>query len=242
MANAGRGNAHYAATIEDAPGIFATEFDDLASTVAHNVSVEIRPTDAVKLLGILNDYPATEVVGGIQVQLGDTFGDEVRRLVFELHIPQLADLGECRVADVVIRYTTVGDHAELHEVTLPVTVNAVDAALASGAPGDQGVTEQVTILRAAESRRRAQRLADDGRFAEAEVELASSVDALQSLALLSAAPGELLADARQLEYSRLAMEERRWSALDRKRMHYEAHRASKSRGRDPRRRHAAEER
>jgi hypothetical protein len=176
------------------------------------------------------------------VHLGDTFGDEVRRLVFELHIPHLADLGERRVADVLIRYTTVGEHAELHEVTLPITINAVDAAVASGAPTDHSVVEQVTILRAAEARRRAQRLADEGRFVEAESELALSAGALEAVALRSAAPEELLADARQLEDSLRSMQERRWSALDRKRMHYEAHRASKSRSRYPRRPDTPEDR
>jgi Ca-activated chloride channel family protein len=231
MADAGCGTAHYAATIEDAPEIFAAEFDDLASTVAHNVSVEIRPTDDVKLLGVLNDYPTTEVIGGIHVQLGDTFGDEVRRLVFELHIPHLADLGERRVADVITRYATIGDRAELREVTIPIMVNAVDEAAASGAPVDRGVTEQVTTLRAAVSRRRAQRLADEGHFAEAETELASSLGALQAAAAVSPAPDGLLADVRQLEYNRQSMRERRWSAVDRKRMHYEAHHTSKSRRR-----------
>jgi Ca-activated chloride channel family protein len=229
MADAGRGNAYYAATVEDAPGIFAAEFDNLASTVAQNVSVEIRPTDDVKLLGTLNEYPTTEVTGGIQVQLGDTFGDEIRRLVFELHIPHLAALGPRRVADVVLRYVTVGDHAQMHEVVIPMTVNVVDAATAATSPPDQDVTEQVTILRAAESRKRAQRLADEGRFDEAGAELDGALGLAREMAAVSPAPQHLLDDADRLERNLEVLRERTWSPVDRKRMHYEAHMSSKSR-------------
>ena len=41
MADAGGGNAHFAETPEQAPGIFAEEFEGLASIVAQNVSVEL---------------------------------------------------------------------------------------------------------------------------------------------------------------------------------------------------------
>lgn len=234
MANAGRGTAHYAATVEDAPGIFAAEFDDLASTVAQNVSVEIRPSVDVKLLGILNEYPVTEVAGGVQVQLGDTFGDEIRRLVFELHIPHLAALGPRRVADLVLRYATVGADARLHAVTIPVTINAVDAATADAAAPDQEVAEEVTILRAAESRRHAQRLADEGRFAEAEDVLDGSVQSLRRAAAFSPQPAALLDDAERLERNAAAMKRGQWSNKDRKRMLYERVTSAKSR-RQPRR-------
>jgi Ca-activated chloride channel family protein len=47
MAQAGGGNAHFAETPEDAPGIFAQESEDLVQLVAQNVSVEIRPREQV---------------------------------------------------------------------------------------------------------------------------------------------------------------------------------------------------
>ena len=43
MADAGGGNAHYAATPEEAPAIFAQELEGLTSVAAQNVTVEIRP-------------------------------------------------------------------------------------------------------------------------------------------------------------------------------------------------------
>src|SRR5437763_4953911 len=87
MADAGGGTGHFASTPDAAPGIFAAEFDGLASVVAQNVSVEIRPWPDVTVLGVLNDYPATPVPGGVQLALGDAYCDEVRRVVFQLHLP-----------------------------------------------------------------------------------------------------------------------------------------------------------
>ena len=46
MADAGRGNAHYAATVEELPAIFAKEITGLTKLVAQNVSVELRPRPA----------------------------------------------------------------------------------------------------------------------------------------------------------------------------------------------------
>ena len=127
LADRSGGNAYFAETPEDAPGIFGEEFDGLASLVAQNVSVEIRPGDAVEVLGVLNDYPLTTVPDGMQVQVGDAYGDEVRRIVFQLHIPNMALLGPAKVADVIVRYVAVGEQIAQHEVKVPVTVNLVSA-------------------------------------------------------------------------------------------------------------------
>ena len=72
MSDAGRGGAHYAATPDAAPAIFSEEFEGLASVVAQNVSVEIRPSGQVQMLGVLNEYPSVGVAGGVQGSLGHT--------------------------------------------------------------------------------------------------------------------------------------------------------------------------
>lgn len=64
---------------------------------------------SLKVLGILNEFPQVPVPGGVQVQLGDAYGDERRRVVFELHIPGLASLGVAKVAEVVLRHVSVGE-------------------------------------------------------------------------------------------------------------------------------------
>src|SRR5690242_7813088 len=61
MADSGGGNAHWAETPDMAPEIFAKEFDGLTRLCAQNVSVEIRPSAQVEVLGILNEYPQVAV-------------------------------------------------------------------------------------------------------------------------------------------------------------------------------------
>ena len=51
MADSGGGNAHCASGPDEAPAIFASEFDGLANLAAHDVSLEIRPTEEVQLIG-----------------------------------------------------------------------------------------------------------------------------------------------------------------------------------------------
>jgi Ca-activated chloride channel family protein len=133
----------------DAPGIFAKDFEDLVSLVAQNVSVEIRPATEVAFLGVLNEFPVVPVDGGVQVQLGDAFADERRRVVFQLHVPSVAALGVMNVAELVLRYVSVGEELAQHEVRVPLTVNRVSADDAAGAGADAEVTEEVVILSSA---------------------------------------------------------------------------------------------
>jgi Ca-activated chloride channel family protein len=199
IAESSDGNTYFAETPEAASGIFAEEFEGLATLVAQNVSVEIRPTEQVELLGVLNDYPVTEVPGGLQLQIGDAYGGERRRLVFKLHIPELAALGPARVADVVLRYVAVGAEVTAHEVKIPVTVNLVSADEAAAAEIDHEVTEEVWLLDAARARKQAIRAADDGDLPAAQRILSSTADTLRRLGVDSGRADELIAEADRLE-------------------------------------------
>lgn len=183
MADAGGGNAHYADTAESAPAIFAREFDGLTKLIAQNVSVEIRPAEHVEVLTVLNDYPQTPVRGGVQVGLGDAYAGERRRVVLALHIPELADLGVVKVADLVVRYVTVGDRVSEHTLTVPVAVNLVSADEAAATTPDLDVTEEVHVLRAAKARIDAVALADTGDFDGAEHLLRSAQASLRAVGL-----------------------------------------------------------
>jgi len=199
IAETSNGNTYFAETPEDAPGIFAEEFEGLATLVAQNVSIELRPTDDVKVLGVLNDYPAVAVNGGIQVQVGDAYGGERRRLVFALHIPEVASLGPARVADIVLRYVSVGDDVTAHELTIPVTVNLVSADEAAAAELDHDVTEEVWLLDAARARKEAIESADSGDFDAARSRLSSTADMMRAQAAGSFRESEMLIEAEALE-------------------------------------------
>lgn len=175
--------------------------------VAQNVSVEVRSTTDVQVLGVLTDHPITQVPGGMQVSLGDACGDERRRVVFELQIPSLAALGPAKVADVVVRYVQVGEQIAAHELRLPLMVNLVSADEAAAQTPDAEVTEEVTVLHAAREQDRARELADEGSFEQARQTLLDAAARLREKAATSADPEELLARAAQIEGSAASMSE-----------------------------------
>ena len=233
MADAGRGGAHYAPTPEAVPAIFEKEFEDLVSLVAQNVSVEIRPTEEVQVLGVLNDFPAVPVPGGLQLQLGDAFAEEGRRVVFELLVPSLAGLGVRTIADVVLRYTALGEQIAQHEVTIPLVVNLVSADEAAAAGPDAEVTEEVVILRSARAQARAREHADRGEFDEAREVLSQAAKDLRRLAPRSATPEELLEQADTLERNVAFLTDERYDLRSRKQMRYHERTTSERRTRPP---------
>ena len=227
------GNTYFAETPEDAPGIFTEEFEGLASLVAQNLSVEIRRTDAVEIVGVLNDYPTSQVPGGIQVQIGDAYGDEVRRLVFALHIPEVAALGPARVADVIVRYVSVGDDIAAHELTVPVIVNLVSSDEAATADIDNEVTDEIWLLNSARARKEAIEAADRGDWEGSRDHLGAASQSLRMMAPNSARAEELFAEADLLDAEACASLEA--DPMWRKRMHQQSWRRTRGRQNAPRR-------
>jgi Ca-activated chloride channel family protein len=229
MADAGGGRAHHAETPDAAPAIFAQELEGLSSIVAQNLSVEIRPRPAVEVISVLNEYPAVAVPGGIQLQLGDAYGGDRRRVVLELGIPHLAALGPATVADLVIRYVSLGPAIQAHTLTVPIVANVVSAAEAAQTLPDSAVREEVQVLKAARARQEAIRHADEGRLDAAQALLSATADTLRREAEGLPAPAPLLEDAEELDRQALALQARYDSAV-RKGLHYKAHQARRRRG------------
>lgn len=211
MADAAGGNAHYAPTADAAPTIFAAEFDGLTRLVAQNVSVEIRPEAQVEVLAVLNEYPQVPVPGGVQVQLGDAYAGDARRVVLALHVPTLQELGVVGIAELVVRYVTVGDEVAEHTTTVPVAVNLVSADEAAASSPDLAVTEEVLILKAARARDEAIRLADAGRFDDAQRLFKTTAAQLRRAGLDS--------EADELDAKRLGAG---YDAAERKRLYFES--------------------
>ena len=231
MADAGGGNGYFAEGPDDSPGIFNEEFDGLATVSAQNVSVEIAPISDVKFIGVLNEYPMVPVAAAVQVQLGDFYGGELRRVVFEFAIPNVADLGQKHIADVVLRYTTIGDPVEMHDVTIPVHVNVVEVYEAAGAEADREVVDEVLILKAAEDRKRASDLADVGRYDEAAAILDSTHGEIRAAMPYSTRSDEMSVELNEMSHSTERMRSREYDLYDKKRMHYESQRNRRSKPR-----------
>ena len=183
MADAGRGRAYYAGGPDEAPGIFAEEFEGLASIQAQNLSVEIRPAPEVEGVTVISDLPPIVIEGGIQVALGDIYGGELRRLLFRLHVPGIAELGPKVLGEVVIRWTALGaETVEMVQKTVPIGVNVVTAAEAGEANPDLEVIEEVTVLSAVRARRMARDRADSGDISGASAILRKSAEDLLAMA------------------------------------------------------------
>ncbi|MCI0636285.1 MAG: hypothetical protein L0206_20580 [Actinobacteria bacterium] len=161
------------------------------------------------------------VPGGVQVSLGDAYGDERRRVVFRLHVPRLGSLGARRVAEVVLRYVSVGEEIASHEVTIPVTVNLVSADEAAAAEADHEVTEEVVVLMSARAQEQARSLADRGEFESAKKVLGDAASELRAMAPRSSQAEELLAQAEMLEENLRWMSDERYLATSRKQMLYQ---------------------
>jgi Ca-activated chloride channel family protein len=199
MADRGSGNAYFAAGVDEAAGIFAQEFEGLVSLVAQNLSVEIRPTQDVPVIEVLNDYPSIGVTGGVQIQVGDAYGEERRRIVFALQVPRLQTVGAARVADLVVRYVSLGEQVGAHELHVPVLVNLVSADEADAAAPDAQVVEEVVILKSARAQDEARRLASDGSFDAAGKLMRQTAEELRKLAPRSERSKDILAQADEIE-------------------------------------------
>ncbi|HVL98289.1 MAG TPA: VWA domain-containing protein [Egibacteraceae bacterium] len=234
MADAGRGTAHFIASPEDAPAAFAAEFSDLVSLVAQNVSVEIRPTDQVEVVAVLNDHPSTPVAGGVQVLAGDAYAGQQLRVVFKLALPSLAALGPAKVADVVLRFVSVGDEVAAHEVTYPLFVNLVSADEAATAVPDAEVVEEVSVLLAARAVEDARHRAEQGDLDGARDVLHDAAEALRGSAAGSARADELLASAEELTAVHTHLASGAFSPMSSKALHYNSRTMRRKRGGGPR--------
>jgi Ca-activated chloride channel family protein len=222
MAQAGRGNAYYVTDPDRVPGVFAEEFQGLVSLVAQNVAVEIHPTDHVATVGVMSGHPQVAVPGGVQVQLGDACSEERHRVVFELTVPALQDIGVTQVAEIVVRWIDLGERIAAHSRRIPLVVNAVTSEQARAAEADPEVAEEVLVLRAARAQQEAITRADAGDFEGARRVLTGAADDLRLGAALGVAPGasDLIARAADLDSSSASMSRPAYDSRMRKLLRY----------------------
>lgn len=199
IADASAGNDYFCGGPDHAPAVFAAEFDGLSSVVAQNVSVELRPSDSVTDWGVLNEFPIVTVDGGVQVQLGDAYGGERRRVVAALRVKAQEAPGPLTVGELVVRWAAVTGDVALHTVTIPLVVGVTDGPL-DDAPVDHAVTEQVHVLKAAAERRKADEAMRRGDLDDAAASFRVAASMLAACPpAYSAELAELEADAALLE-------------------------------------------
>ena len=183
MADSGGGNDYWCAGPDQALNVFNQEFDGLASVVAQNLSVEIRPTDATATFEVLNEYDAVDlpaVLGAQQVLIGDACGDEVRRLLVRFTLRPRLLPGTFTIANLTLRWASTVGSIALHEVALPVVLNASDNQ-ADIQEIDPVVTREVLLLQVAKVRKAAIKAARRGDIAEARILFNQAINVLTTI-------------------------------------------------------------
>lgn len=166
LADAGRGNDYWAAGPDEARGVFVREFSDLGTVVAQNITVTVDiPNSTVRLLG---DFAHQNIDGRLEVQVGDIYGDETRRVLvqFDVEADDISGVDSQPLPEGAVRvgWLSVGADAALHDVIVPVNLVAVADVAALGEADDK-VAEEVLRATASEERRLATeaiRLGDEG--------------------------------------------------------------------------------
>ncbi len=222
IADSGGGSGHFAQSPDDAPEIFAAEFDDLATLIAQNLSVEVRPTAEVEVVEVLNAYPSAAVAGGVQLQLGDAFAGHTVRVVLRLRVPAIAELGLATIGEVIVRWVALGAQVAEHTVTRPLVVNAVSADDASKNLPNATVVEEIVVLTAGRATEQARDLAQRGDLAGAKRLLDANLARLREVSSEHPAADQLRLSIARLETTGEAMASEAYGPAEAKRMHYES--------------------
>lgn len=211
LALAGSGNNYYCEGPDQASAVFVDEFQGLSSVVAQNISIEIVPTDAVASAGVLNEYPVIGLAnGGVQVEIGDAYGLESKRVVAGFNLRPLQQQGPVDIASIIIRWTSAIGNLEMHTVTIPVSITA-------GEPGmhdsvlDPRVRDEVFVLKTAKTRKEAHQLIKQG-FLEQAANL------LEQAMLGNESIPELRGQIDDLRDEIFRLRNKRWDDKDSKRM------------------------
>lgn len=183
LADAGQGNDYWCAGPDQALNVFTAEFAGLASVVAQNLSVEVRPTVATAAFECLNEFDSMPVPGNEAarvINIGDAYGDEVRRLALRFALRPVSTPEEILIAELVVRWASTVGSVSLHELTIPITVNSVD--ISSERPGpDPVVVEHVLRLEVADDRRQAIDAVRQGRYDDARRLAQRAVDKMVAI-------------------------------------------------------------
>lgn len=181
MANAGGGAYYYIESPEVMPSILQEELTGLLKLVGQNLTITVNgPTTAH--FTQMNAYPEDVAANGWAFRLGDVFGDELKALVLELHLPAINTVGEHQIASLTIEYDQLTDKGIEHRIIQRAINIRVSSNSSSDTPiqaVNSNVVEQVMLLKAAQARRKAVELADHGRFSEASQVLEAVIEEIE---------------------------------------------------------------
>lgn len=181
ISRGGSGNAHFAEHGDATGAHLASEVDGLLEQTVQAASLTIKPASTVSQVRLFNDLPTSEIEGGLMAELGDLTDGESRRLLLEIDVPEIDQLGLAKVAELELRWVEV-ETMKSKLATLPVNVNVVPGDQAAGRVRDPEVETELVFQRAQRNKREATDALRDGDEAKAtEMYRAASIN-LRSVA------------------------------------------------------------
>lgn len=169
MAEAGGGSTYYIEDPDQAPAIFAEEIEGLLSLTAQNLSVDLRPASAARLIVIHHRYPSHSTQDGVRIELGDLYARTPRLLLAEFLVPVRDPDEEVAIAELTVTahvLTDVGG-VERQEIRLPIK-----ASFSAGPKADPEVRRELLLQEAARARDEARKAQEEGDYDGASRRLA----------------------------------------------------------------------
>ncbi|HSM04618.1 MAG TPA: VWA domain-containing protein, partial [Longimicrobiales bacterium] len=238
MADAGGGSAYYIERLDQAGGIFEEEVAGLLSIGAQNLTVTIRPRDAVSVATVHHGYPAENAGDGrLRVAVGDLYAREPRELLADFLVPDGVLAGEGAgsrgpadgssafpVADLVVEADvwSPDGSVERRRISLALTFSPEE-----GAVSHPEVERVFLLLQAARARREAVERGDRGDVAGSVRALRASAVQLQDLADTDLTAREEMRDLYKLAES--MEDDTELSPMDRKYMRAKSQHYSRGR-------------
>lgn len=155
IADAGGGNTWYIERPDQAPGVFEEEIEGLLSLSAQNVAVEVRPSTAVQLVAVHNEYPHHDLPDDARrYELGDLYAREPKSMLIEFFVPGVQEVPASHIADVRVHahVLTDGGTIERQEITLSIATP-----LGRAGHAEPEIRREVLVLAAARAREEAVR-------------------------------------------------------------------------------------
>ena len=221
MAEAGKGNFYFAENPDTIPPIFAEEMQGLLQVVAQSLMVNIKPLAGSHISRVFG-YEPVVCNDGILLNLPDLYSSEEKLLLMEIRVPALVegihsllDI-ECSCLDTSTQESLVIPvKVEIHCTQDQEKVTQVN----------EEVDKSVKLMKIADVREEAIRLADAGMFEEATEGLKYGISEAMNSSL--AHDADIVAEINELKTNIEYMKS--YTATERKRMQYSTHQRRKNR-------------
>ena len=168
IARSGSGNHVFAHDPDAAGAAIAGEVDGLLNKVVQALSLTVAFEPSVQFLRLYNDLPAQQIANGqVMIELGDLYAEETRKVLLQLKVPALADLGLTKVATLELAYVELPGLIE-HVASLPISVNVVPGDEAAGRIPHPTVESEKLFQDAQVAKREASEAFERGAFTEGQ--------------------------------------------------------------------------